>query len=309
LSSEPHPAEAGVSRTFLRRAGAWLALVFAWSWGIAALVAALRLPVDGYWSLLLAVPFLVGPLFASLLWKRFVVHEPASSLDTSLRFGGVVVLSWLAPVLIVWASAFVANAFGWATLDLTGGPIVERVLSLRGEEAAAQMRAGLDASSVPYPLLASFQALIVGLFFYAPLAFAEEIGWRGVLFRELRPLGFWPAALLIGLAWGIWHAPLVLLAGHFPDAPLQGTLVLIGVSIPLGALLAWVREASGTVWAAAVAHGVLNALMGFHELILHEGAPQVVGVMGVAGGIVLLLVAVALFARFPAGPPAPAPVI
>jgi len=267
------------------------------------------MPVDGYWGLLLAVPFLVGPLVASLAWKRFVVREPASSLDTTLRFGGVVVLSWLAPVAIVWASSYLASVLGWATIDLTGGPIVERVLAVRGEEAAAQMRAGLDASAVPYPVLASFQALIVGLFFYAPLAFAEEIGWRGVLFRELRPLGFWPAALIIGFAWGVWHAPLVLLAGHFPDAPLQGTLVLVGVSIPLGALLAWVREASGTVWAAAVAHGVLNALMGFHELILHEGAPQVVGVLGVAGGIVLLVLAVALFARFPSGPPAPAPVV
>ncbi|MDP2315924.1 MAG: CPBP family intramembrane metalloprotease [Pseudomonadota bacterium] len=291
----------------LRRAGTWLALCFAWSWGVAALVQVSGIPVEGYWSLVLAIPFLVGPLVASLLWKRFVVHEPIASLDTGLRFDGLVVLCWIAPVAIVWASALVAHGFGWATLDLTGAPIVDRVLAVRGAEAAAKVQEGLLASQVPYPVLASLQALIVGLFFYTPLAFAEEIGWRGVLLRELRPLGFWPAALLIGAIWGLWQVPLVLLGGYFPDAPIQGTLVMVGASIPLGALYAWVREASGTVWAAALAHGVLTALGGFHELILSGGAAEVVGVKGVAGGIVLLVLAVVLFARFPSGPRAPQP--
>lgn len=301
------PLGSSIPASILRRAGSWIALCFAWSWAVAAIVHFGGVPVDGYWSLALAVPFLVGPLLASLVWKRLVVREPVASIDTALRFDGVVVVAWLAPVAIVWASALVAHVFGWATLDLTGGAIVERVLAVRGEDAAANVQEGLAASQVPYPLLASIQALIVGLFFYTPLAFTEEIGWRGVLLRELRPLGFWPAALGIGLAWGLWHVPLVLLLGYFPDAPVQGTLVLVGASIPLGALLAWVREASGTVWAAAMAHGVLTALGGFHELVLRGGVPQVVGVTGVAGGIVLLALALALFARFPAGPSAPSP--
>lgn len=306
MSSEPSHTANLVTASLVRRAGSWIALCFAWSWGVAAIVYFAAIPVDGYWSLALAVPFLVGPLLASLVWKRVVVREPLASIDTHLRFDGVVLLSWFAPVLVVWASAVVAHVFGWGTLDLSGGPIVERVLALRGEDAAAKVQEGLAGSAVPYPLLATLQALIVGLFFYTPLAFAEEIGWRGVLLRELRPLGFWPAALGIGIAWGLWHVPLVLLLGYFPDAPLQGTLVLVGASIPLGALLAWVREASGTVWAAALAHGVLTALGGFHELVLSGGVPQVVGVTGVAGGLVLLALALALFARFPAGPSAPA---
>lgn len=296
-----------VTASLVRRAGSWIVLCFAWSWGVAAVVYFAGVPVEGYWSLALAVPFLVGPLLASLVWKRFVVREPVGSIDTALRFDGIVLLSWLGPVLVVWASAVVAHLFGWGTLDLTGGPIVERVLALRGADAAAKVQEGLAASQVPYALLASVQALIVGLFFYTPLAFAEEIGWRGVLLRELRPLGFWPAALAIGVAWGLWHVPLVLALGYFPDAPVEGTLVLVGASIPLGALLAWVREASGTVWAAALAHGVLTALGGFHELVLSGGVPQVVGITGVAGGIVLLALALTLFARFPAGPSGPGP--
>ena len=240
MSSEP-PLTANslttnlVTASLVRRAGSWIALCFAWSWGVAAVVYFADVPVEGYWSLALAVPFLVGPLLASLVWKRFVVREPVASLDTGLRFDGIVLLSWLGPVLVVWASALVAHLFGWGTLDLTGGPIVERVLAVRGADAAAKVQEGLAASQVPYAVLASVQALIVGLFFYTPLAFAEEIGWRGVLLRELRPLGFWPAALGIGVLWGLWHVPLVLSLGYFPDAPVEGTLVLVGASIPLSA--------------------------------------------------------------------------
>jgi membrane protease YdiL (CAAX protease family) len=289
----------------LRRSVAWLALTFVWSWSVAGLFVVSGRPVEGYWSLALAVPFLVGPLVASLLWKRFVVHEPLSSLDTTVAFNGAVVLAWIGPALVVWASLGLVHLLGWGSVDVTGGAVVTRMEVLRGAEVAAQARSQIQEGGAPYLVLQTINALIVGLFYYSPLAFAEEIGWRGVLLRELRPLGFWPAAVLIGLAWGVWHLPLVLLGGYFPDAPVQGALVLVGASIPLGALLAWLREAGGTVWAAAVAHGVLTAFGSFYELVLPAGEPQLVGVMGVAGGIVLLGIALALFLRFPSGPTRP----
>jgi hypothetical protein len=32
-------------------------------------------------------------------------------------------------------------------------------------------------------------------------AFGEEVGWRGLLLRELETLGFWQASALIGVVW------------------------------------------------------------------------------------------------------------
>ena len=290
----------------LRRSGSWLLLTFGWSWGVAALVAAFGRGVVGYWSLTLVVPFLVGPLLASLAWKRFVVREPMSSLDTVVRIHGPMVVAWLAPAAVVWASLGVAHLLGWGTVDLSGGAAVARMATVRGAEAATLAKEQIAAGALPFLVLQTINALVVGLLYYTPLAFAEEIGWRGVLFRELRPLGFWPAGVAIGLLWGIWHVPLVLLGGYVPDAPMRGALVLVGASFPLGALLAWVRESAGTVWAAALAHGVLTAFGSFYELVLLDGDPAVVGVTGVAGGIVLLLLALVLFVRFPAGPARPA---
>lgn len=43
----------------------------------------------------------------------------------------------------------------------------------------------------------------------------EEIGWRGFVLHELqkkyRPV---PAALIVGIAWGFWHAPLWFMSGY-----------------------------------------------------------------------------------------------
>jgi membrane protease YdiL (CAAX protease family) len=305
LIAERTIAPAGGTRVMIRRAGSWLALAFGWSWGVAAVIWGIGRPVEGYWSLALVVPFLLGPLLASIAWKRLVVREPATSLDAGMRVDGTLVMAWLAPAAVVWASIGVAHLFGWGVADLSGGAAIARMAAARGADAAAEAQAQLASSDVPYLLLQTINALVVGMLYYTPLAFAEEVGWRGVLLRELRPLGFWPASVLIGLLWGIWHVPLVLLGGYFPDAPLHGALVLVGASIPLGALLAWLREAAGTVWAAALAHGVLTAFGSFYELVLVGGDPAVVGVMGVSGGIVLLALSLALFLRFPAGPTAP----
>ena len=44
-------------------------------------------------------------------------------------------------------------------------------------------------------------------------AMGEEAGWRGYLWSVLRPLGFWRTAAIVGVAWGLWHAPIIA-AGH-----------------------------------------------------------------------------------------------
>lgn len=280
----------------VRRAGSWLLLVFAWSWGVAALFAATGHTAEGYWTLAIGVPFLMGPLLASLAWKRWVVREPLNTLDAALKMNGLLIAAWLAPVALVWAAAGVAHLLGWGVFDLSGAPIVERVAELRGPEAAEEVRKGLEASRTPYAALATLQALVVGVLVYTPLAFAQEIGWRGVLSRELRPLGLWPSSVLIGIGWGVWIAPMALLGLFFPGDPVRGAVALAGACIPLGALLNWIRVRSGTVWAACVAHGVLTAFSGFHELVLSGGEARATSAWGLAGGIVYLALAVGLFA-------------
>lgn len=287
------------------RVGGWLAAVFGWSWGTCAIFAALGWGTAGASAVALGVLFFSGPLVASLVWKAWIVREPVAGLDLSARFGPWLLVAWLAPLGITWASVLVAHLAGWATLDLAGVGIVERVAAARGAVDAAAVRAGLDADVLPYPVRVTLSALGYAVLPYTPLALMEEIGWRGVLQRELERLGFWRASLAGALLWGIWHAPLLWFGQYFSGDPALGAVVLVATSVPLGVLLCWIRVRAATIWAPAVAHGMFTAMAGFHELALRGGTPIFTSVAGVAGGIVLCAVLAAVFTGARAGPASP----
>lgn len=77
-------------------------------------------------------------------------------------------------------------------------------------------------------------------------ALGEELFWRGYLWERLRERGFWPASLEIGLYWGLWHAPLILLFGHnSPEPRLLGRGRIVLFALALTPALLYAREKGG----------------------------------------------------------------
>lgn len=129
------------------------------------------------------------------------------------------------------------------------------------------------------------------------LAAGEEIGWRGYLTPALMPLGRVPMVLISGVIWGLWHAPLVLLGYNFGTTSWWGPAAMVGGCTTVGALLAWVRLRTGSVWPAAVGHGAMNASAAVVFLISAvDPEPDVLFAhpFGASGWIVFGLTAVAL---------------
>ena len=63
------------------------------------------------------------------------------------------------------------------------------------------------------PILAVFISIISSFtllaLFYSMFALGEELGWRGYLLAKLAPIGLGRASILIGIIWGVWHAPAI----------------------------------------------------------------------------------------------------
>lgn len=277
----------------LRRVASWVLLttLLAWSWAAVAGWVALPLLAGrvGAPSLYLvaAVPFAVAPLVGSWVWREAWREGPLLVAEPP-RFGGPFLAAWLGPLLLLVGGWAVSAVAGWGTVDLSGGAAVARVAREQGSAAAAEVAAAVAALPVPYPVLVGVSTLATGPM-VGILLWAEEVGWRGVLHRELVGLGLWPAALLNGVLWGVWRAPLVMLSDAGAGRPVEAALVAVGVGIPVGALLAWVRHAAGSVWAAALGAGMLAMLARFHEVVFPDGDPLRIGVLGVAGGAAALL--------------------
>jgi membrane protease YdiL (CAAX protease family) len=92
------------------------------------------------------------------------------------------------------------------------------------------------------------------------LTLGEEIGWRGLLVPALyRAGGFGWAGLASGLIWGLWHVPLIVVGGYDAGTPVWFGVPCFMVSVTaMGAMLAWVRLRSGSVWPSVAFHAVHN---------------------------------------------------
>ena len=197
------------------------------------------------------------------------------------------------PLLFVGLTALVASLIPGATLDLG----MENYLSTLDATTAAVMD-DLFQTLPFHPIwLLAGQSLIGGITINAIFAFGEEIGWRGFLLREFQVLGFWKASLLIGLIWGVWHAPLILFAGHnYPSTPIFGVVMMATFCMLLSPILSFITIKSRSIFPAAFFHGVINGSASLGIMIVAGGNLELLnGINGLAGFIVLLIVNILIF--------------
>ena len=107
------------------------------------------------------------------------------------------------------------------------------------------------------------QAVVLGPVLGLPIAFGEEYGWRGYLQGELVKLGRVRGILLVGVIWGLWHAPIIAMGYNFPGYPVLGILLMTFYTIGLGFLFGYAVLKSGSVWLAAFLHGLNNQVAAF----------------------------------------------
>lgn len=200
-------------------------------------------------------------------------------LRPARRVVWLMVIGWLVPPVLVALGILVAAAVGFVDLDPT--------FSGFAAEIAKALPAGAPMPPVELVVISQIAMIPAAALFNSLLAFGEELGWRGWLVPALRPLGTWPALLLSGAIWGLWHSPLILLGYNFGRTDVTGVLLMVGGCVAWGVLLGWLRLRSASVWPAVLAHGSLNASAG---LILLVAATQpdlaLAGPLGIAGWIV-----------------------
>jgi uncharacterized protein len=102
-------------------------------------------------------------------------------------------------------------------------------------------------------------SIFVGLTYNSLFAFGEELAWRGYLWNQVKSIGYYKGNILLGIIWGLWHAPLILQGHNFPGQPYLGVGYMLISTIPLNFILTSSVDRFKTVFAATVIHGFLNA--------------------------------------------------
>lgn len=119
---------------------------------------------------------------------------------------------------------------------------------------------------LPAPLLwflIALQSVVLGPFLGLLFAFGEEYGWRGYLQSELLRLGKLRAMLVIGVIWGLWHAPVIAMGHNYPGYPAAGIVLMTAYCMGLAVILGYAVLKSGSVWLAAFLHALNNQAASF----------------------------------------------
>jgi membrane protease YdiL (CAAX protease family) len=252
------------------------------------------------YALVLLIAMMATPAIAALLTGRVLVPEPDLRTSLGLVVGRNVLAGLVASTLgvaaLVVAAPFVAAALGLYPLDLAGFSGFRELLAKAGQAEA------LDQAGLPLALLVALQlvaGLPTALIVNSVPALGEELGWRGFLLPRLQGLGRWPALVVSGALWGLWHAPVVALGYNYPHLPPLGAVgMMVGMCVVLGVLFGWLRTFTGAVWAPTFAHATLNGYAGSVALFHHAGFTLESSVVGITGwtGWLLPLAAIVVLA-------------
>ncbi len=112
-------------------------------------------------------------------------------------------------------------------------------------------------------ILAALQSVLLAPILAIVIAFGEEYGWRGYLQSELFKLGRVRGVLLLGVIWGAWHWPLILMGYNYPDHPLLGMLLMALYTTGLAVVLGYAVLRSGSVLLSAYLHALNNQVVAF----------------------------------------------
>lgn len=244
------------------------------------------------WGTLFASGYMFIPLISVVITQLITGEKPFSGCGVTFR------MKWL------WLFAGLLAMQVFALLAMPVSTIFPDVSISTDGEFLTQSLDSFKASGVnvgPWGVLgiSLISAVFAACSINAIFAFGEEVAWRGFLSRVLKGLGFWKKSLLVGFVWGVWHSPIILMGHNYPDHPVIGVFMMTAFCMLLAPVFQFFRAKAGSVFAAAVAHGSLNASAGLSIIYLSGYNDLLCGCSGAAGFAILLVadIIIAIYLR------------
>lgn len=281
----------------MKKARLFTALTYAISFVWAGLYYALGGKLGGPAFVAMATAYMFIPAAVTVLIQKLIYKEQViAPLGVVFKPN----LWWLAACLFptLWA----AGALGVSLLipgvryDPSMAGLLEGLKSVLPPERLAQLKDQAALMPIHPFWLVLISAPIAGCTVNAVAGFGEELGWRGLLQKELESLGFWRSSAIIGVIWGFWHAPIILMGYNYPQHPVIGVFMMVALTMLLAPLFSYIRTMGKSVIAAAIVHGAFNASAGLAVLVIRGGSDLTVGSIGLAGFAVLAVSNLILYA-------------
>ena len=253
----------------------YMAVTFgiAWCLQIAGAAAALN-GLPAFYQILLALS-MYSPLIGTVVAKKGIKGEKSGiawGFHWKRNWKSFLV-AWFLPAVLTILGALLYFIIMPEKFDLGCGSLADLYGSMNLLDA--------DGTLQGVPLAAAAAVQGISAITYAPLvntfaAVGEEAGWRGYMTPVLTEwLGRTPALIVSGVIWGIWHSPVIILAGYeygtgYFGAPVLGVLLMCLFTTGVGIILSFFYKKTDSIWVPALIHGALNGAAGLPLLFMNE---------------------------------------
>jgi membrane protease YdiL (CAAX protease family) len=247
---------------------------------------------------LLAGPVMWAPALAHIL-TRLLTREGWQDvgLRPRLKRGWPY---WLA----AWFLPGLLSLLGLAVFFLLFPRHYDPSLGTLRQMIASRAPEGVDVEGIQLWAIVAVQvvqAMLISPPINGLATFGEEFGWRGYLQPKLMPLGGRRAMAWMGLIWGVWHWPAILM-GHnygvdYPGVPWLGPLAMVWFTLVLGIFVGWLTLKARSVWPAVIGHAAVNGMANL-GLIFSQNQPNPLlgpAPVGLIGGIGFTIVALLIW--------------
>jgi uncharacterized protein len=262
------------------------------------------LALGGKWvipfSVIIPTVYMLVPAVVAVFVQKFLFKEPTEQLGLSFRLNWWFLAAWLIPVVLSILTLGISLRIPGVEFSPGMQGFLEQFKVTMSPEELKVLEKDITSGPLSHWWVNLLISLVAGITPNAIPALGEELGWRGLMHKELLSHGFWQSSLMIGVTWGIWHLPLVLQGHNYPQHPQLGIFMMIAMTVALSPLFTYVRIKSGSVLAPAVMHGTINAMANFTVLYIKGGSDLLVGFTGVAGLVAstIVMACLILFEKF-----------
>lgn len=288
----------------LKRIYIYLAITFGLTWGVALIIyltgglqnSPILIPGTpiSLALVLLAVPVMWSPAIGNIL-TRLITKEGRK--DNYLRphfkhSWPYWVAAWFLPGILTIAGM----VFFFLLYPNNFDPALGKI-----QELIDTSMPGIDINVWAIVAVQTIQAMLLAPLLNSFATFGEEFGWRGYLQPKLMPLGGRKTMILMGIIWGVWHWPIILM-GHnygldYPGAPFLGPLAMVWFCFVVGVFLGWVTLKGNSVWPAVIGHAAINGIASLGVLFIQGTPNPILGPLpvGIIGGFGFTLVALLIY--------------
>ena len=230
--------------------------------------------------------YMLLPMMVAIVMQKINKEKLSSTGLLRFKIKWSWLVAWMLPVVIVLLTIFVNTL-------------------LPGCEFNTDMSAMIPADSVPEEqkemvsklmtpafmiITTVISGLLAGATINALFAFGEEYGWRNYLVSALKEKKFVCASIFIGIVWGIWHFPLILLGHNYPLHSVAGVFMMVIFCVLASFVELYLVLKAKSVFPAAIFHGTINAVAGLNVLLIKGGNDLINGAAGLSGFILISIV-------------------